>query len=262
MLAGRAAELDALAACERPGLVLVEGPEGVGKTALIERFLAGERRVWRASGERLETSLSGGVLDQFARRGAPRDLVLDGGVLFLDDAHWADAESLAAVVFGVRRSTGGLFIVASREVIEPLTRLASVRLWLDPLPHDDLAALTGLTDGAARRLWSHTGGDLRLALDLLGEVPPETFGDFEHRLPASRDLTATVTRRLAGCDESTRALVEAAAVLRSGCRLADAATLAGVAAPSSPPPAPPVAASSSPSPAPPVAASSSPSPAP
>jgi len=41
-----------------------------------------------------------------------------------------------------------------RAVIEPFTRLACVRLRLDPLAHDDLAALTRLTDGVARRLWT------------------------------------------------------------------------------------------------------------
>src|SRR3954453_16577522 len=140
----RVIELGALAGCERPGVVLVEGGAGVGKTALVERLLAGEKRVWRASGERLEQALAGGVVDQWARRGAPRELILDGGVLFLDGARWGgaeapraggEAESRAAVVYGARRSSGGLFVVAARPgagALESIARLASVRVWLEP----------------------------------------------------------------------------------------------------------------------------------
>jgi len=228
----RVLELGALAGCERPGLVLIQGAAGVGKTALVERFLAGERIVWRACGERGESSLSGGVLDQWARRGAPSELILSEGVVFLDDAQWADPASVAALVYGARRSSGGLFVVCSRPCagLESVSRLASVRLWLDALPHHLLAELSAvpLSDGAALRLWEHAGGDLRLALDLLQEVPPSTWGDFERRLPASRELAASVAHRLESCDADTRALVEAASVLGSGCRLSDAAALAGL----------------------------------
>src|SRR4051812_944012 len=159
--ADRVIELGALAGCERPGVVLVEGGAGVGKTALVERLLAGEKRVWRASGERLEQTLAGGVLDQWARRGAPRELILDGGVLFLDDAQWADAESLAAVVHGARRSSGGLFLVAARPgaaALESIARLASVRGWLEAPPPGGLGSLRSLFHAGPPPAWAPPGG--------------------------------------------------------------------------------------------------------
>src|SRR4051794_41739636 len=92
--ADRVIELGALAGCERPGVVLVEGGAGVGKTALVERLLAGEKRVWRASGERLEQTLAGGGLDPGGRRGAPRGAVLDGGGAFPGGAPGAGGAAL------------------------------------------------------------------------------------------------------------------------------------------------------------------------
>jgi len=83
-------------------------------------------------------------------------------------------------------------------------------------------ALTGLPDGAARRLWEHTGGLPGPVTTLAGAVPT----DPEEPLPAPPSTTAEVARTLLACAPQTRALVEAAAVLGSGCRLADAAALA------------------------------------
>ena len=68
----------------------------------------------RASGEPAETRVALGVLDQLLRRagedGAPahRGGVLEWlgeqpVVLFVDDAQWADAPSLDALVFALRR---------------------------------------------------------------------------------------------------------------------------------------------------------------
>ena len=90
----------------------------------------------------------------------------------------------------------------------------------------ELRELAPLSEAAAGRLWTHTGGDLRLALALLREVPADAWLDYEHALPAPRELAADVAHRMAGCDAAR--LVEAAAVLGGGCRLADAAAVAGI----------------------------------
>ena len=53
----------------RPRVVVVEGPPGIGKTALVDRFLLGEGdvQVLRASGERWEALVAYGVVDQLMR---------------------------------------------------------------------------------------------------------------------------------------------------------------------------------------------------
>src|SRR5262245_4137350 len=117
---GRREPLDALVAAwqdaleGRSRLVLIEGPAGIGKTALIDRFLedAGDATVLRASGDDSERELAGGVLDQLFRRAGepPGSLPESAGhvalgarlldllgvlqddrpvVVAIDDAHWA-----------------------------------------------------------------------------------------------------------------------------------------------------------------------------
>ncbi len=112
---GRERELAALGAAP---FALVEGAAGVGKTALVERALAGRsERVLRASGEPAEIAVSFCVLDQLFRRAGeetrPRtgDALLEWlsdqpVALFVDDAQWADPHSLAALVFALRRLPG------------------------------------------------------------------------------------------------------------------------------------------------------------
>jgi len=80
LFVGRDGELEVLgrqlrrAADGHSQLVVVRGPVGIGKTALIRRFLAGRAgqpgqplRVGWASGDRDEMSLAGGLLEQLAR---------------------------------------------------------------------------------------------------------------------------------------------------------------------------------------------------
>ena len=135
---GRERELTAL---EAAPFALVEGGAGVGKTALVELALARRRApVLRASGEPGETSVALGVLDQLLRRAGEAARPRTGEallewlgdqplVLFVDDAQWADAPSLEALVFAVRRlaSERVTVIVASRPDprLEALRRLAS-----------------------------------------------------------------------------------------------------------------------------------------
>jgi DNA-binding CsgD family transcriptional regulator len=138
---GRSAELDGLRAIldrvrsGHPQTVLVEGPPGMGKTALVEQFLRGEEgiHVLRASGEQWETLVSYGVVEQWMRatemrntrlvrarlRAYPAEEPISVGsallellsdleekqpvVLVLEDAHWTDTDSLRAVLFALRR---------------------------------------------------------------------------------------------------------------------------------------------------------------
>jgi ATP/maltotriose-dependent transcriptional regulator MalT len=120
-----------------PRLMLVEGPAGIGKTALVRQFLAHATAgcVLRASGEQQEASLPFGVFAQLAANASTMSAELLGAldssehravdplvagavlvdllgelqhhspvvVVVLDDAHWADRPSLHALTFALRR---------------------------------------------------------------------------------------------------------------------------------------------------------------
>ena len=67
-IAGLRAELATVRA-GRPRLVLVEGPAGIGKSAVLDRFLSEESEltVLRATGEQWEAFVAFGVVDQLMR---------------------------------------------------------------------------------------------------------------------------------------------------------------------------------------------------
>ena len=130
----------------RPRIVQVEGPAGMGKTALIERFLAEPGTeppptVLRAGGDEAETLLAYGVVEQLARSAGLEPADGDrrgraarrpghrrhpaaaaarprrrGGpvVVVVDDAHWADRPSLSALLFALRRLVADQVLVADR----------------------------------------------------------------------------------------------------------------------------------------------------
>ncbi len=154
---GRAAELrllDGLLAAARGGdcrLCWLQGEAGMGKSALLRRFLggAGMPAVLFASGDEGEARLPFGVLDQLraglpapvaGQRSLPRagpvadadplaagarlvealGLMTAAGpaVVAVDDLHWCDRPSLQALLFCARRLRGArvLMVVKSRPV--------------------------------------------------------------------------------------------------------------------------------------------------
>ncbi|HEX3608031.1 MAG TPA: AAA family ATPase [Candidatus Dormibacteraeota bacterium] len=139
---GRQEELDLLRAALEdvrsgsPRVVLLEGAPGMGKTALLRRFLAEATgvRVLRAGGEHEEHLLGYGVVDQLARSAqvpltgdlaalgrsashSPEAFTVGAALVDLlgslqehgpvavvvDDAQWADRASLLALLFALRR---------------------------------------------------------------------------------------------------------------------------------------------------------------
>src|SRR4051794_24545181 len=117
-------------------VLVLEGEAGIGKTTLIDRFLASRRdtRVLRAAGEESETDVPFAAADQLLRAAESKLDALRCGrhvavglellelitsepsVVVVDDAHLADADSLRALLFAARRLGRGhaLVILAVR----------------------------------------------------------------------------------------------------------------------------------------------------
>src|SRR6187431_995667 len=212
LFVGRAAERDWLderlsaAVSGRPSTVVVNGPPGIGKSALVSTFLDGLRdvRTLRASGDESEAFLQFGIVrqllgtsdgsweDPFAAGAAVlQDLDRLGNrqatVLVVDDAHLADAASLGALTFALRRLAAdpvlAIFVTRDDQVsrLPPgLLRLADAhgdRLRVDGLSETEVVELVqaqGLGPGAgaaAARLCHHTDGSPLYLRALLDELP-------------------------------------------------------------------------------------------
>lgn len=272
---GRARELDRLRSCFEaaaggdPQVVAVVGPAGIGKTALVEQFVAGlgPVRVLRASGDEAGALLSYGVVAQLRRSAgtAGRNLSAAAAdepvtvglrlldlfdalpdapvVLVLDDAGWADPPSASAVAFALHRLVADrvLAVVTVRddaELAEGLHRLVrgprGTVLRPPGLDADELRALAEwvgvpLPPAAAERLRAGTAGNPLHATAVLEEFPDRVADDGP--LPPPRSFRQLVTARHAGCGAPARDLVDAAAVLGVRCALPVAGRLAGLADP-------------------------------
>ncbi len=274
-LAFLAAQLEQ-ARAGRPRIVGIEGPAGMGKSALVRRFLAsaGEARVLAASADEAEQALAYGVVEQLVTGAgvslpAVLDTLVSGGgadplsvgaglvelvgglqaggvvVVVVDDVQWADAPSLQALVFALRRLRVDrvLALMVFREeaawrLPEGLTRLlgaeqaARLRLeGLDAAALQTLSAQLGmgrLSLAAAERLRRHTGGSPLHARTLLEELPPNALTRPGTALPAPRSMRMLVLSRLASCPPDARRLVVAATVLGLRCPLGTLQRLAQV----------------------------------
>ena len=234
-------------------LVVIEGKAGIGKTTLIEHFLAalGHVRILRASGDEFESHLPFATADQLLRSGdgdsdalgagshvavGLKLLELRGGThpgptcLVVDDAHQADPESLRALLFAARRlvTSSVLILLAVRgsaddALPEPWRKLAAPpvgrRLAVRRLTPAHIAALAAdmgvaMTPDAAHRLWEHTDGNPLHACAVLRELPSDGIWQYEHRpLPVPRSYGQLIHRQLERCAPEIVDLIEAAAVL-------------------------------------------------
>jgi DNA-binding CsgD family transcriptional regulator/tetratricopeptide (TPR) repeat protein len=180
-------ELD-LVRAGQPRVVLVDGEPGIGKTALIRRFLSGaDALVLHASGDEAEADLPFAVLDQLLR-GVTAELpaglaslvspdritldpVIAGSALVdlvgelqvdqpviavIDDLHWADLPSMQALSFAARR------LMADRLLLVIVSRTGE--------QHRIPAGLLELTDniGAHLSLTGLTPGQLGELADAIG----------------------------------------------------------------------------------------------
>lgn len=250
--------------------VLIEGPAGIGKSALVERFLQDQDdvRVVRASGEQWEVRVSYGVVDQLMRAAGagpllPAETPVDVGawlletveglqtdgvvILVIEDLQWTDTDSLRAVLFSLRRliSEKVLAVLTVRDeesarLPDGLRRLAAVAgMTLRLVPFSateirELASARGVERFpacAATRLHEHTGGIPRYVQALLDEVPAETWRSWQPVLPAPRAFVDQIVRRMDNCGPEARRLVEAASALEGFTPLSAVAAIAGIAHP-------------------------------
>jgi ATP/maltotriose-dependent transcriptional regulator MalT len=269
---GRAKEIAALhdiAAKVRAGspqVVWVLGDPGIGKTALVRRFLAAEKdfTVVLATADRAELSHEYGVVGQLvAHVRGPRAMPVDanpasvgarlldllgslqnGGpiALVLDDLQWIDRPSALALSFVLRRMWADQVLAVLvarpegyRTAVLPVTDVTVLEL--TGLAESDVTAMAGAALGtevdraAARRLLVHTGGHPLHLRTLLAELPADALRAVDRPLPVPMTLAEAVRGAAAALSRPSRDLLDAMAVLDNDHPFELVARLAGVADP-------------------------------
>ncbi|HEY4614682.1 MAG TPA: AAA family ATPase [Citricoccus sp.] len=166
-------------------------------------------------------------------------------VVAVDDIHHLDEASLRILVFALRRlkSQRVLFVLTldpshtqdlPTSVRDLLGGSRVRKLPLDPLDADDVRTLArsrfglDLTDTAAQGLVRHTGGLPRPVLELLEEMPPETWQGWFPSLPASARERSRVRGILAAGSAALTSVAEAVAVLGSPAPLGEVREVSGL----------------------------------
>ena len=256
------------AAGGRPGLLVVEGAAGMGKTSLLDEVVRGATRFRVLTAEGLEglrfpfavlaqwgadvpRPPGGGVVDPFVAAQSLRTLIGSGDrrpvLLRLDDLHWADPESVEAVVWLLQRASGDrlLVAVASRPLPDEMHpgwqrwlagRADVTRIVLSGLSIDDAVTLVRrrrpeTTVEVARLLWEHTSGNPLYLTALIDQYEPGQLLAMRV-LPAPDKFVGVIRQRLQRLSPDARNLLDAVAVLGTGwVPLLEAAAVGGVPAP-------------------------------
>jgi DNA-binding CsgD family transcriptional regulator len=262
----------------RPQLVVVEGEAGIGKTAFLRRCqsVAEGFVMLEAGGEESEVGFDGGVVSQLIARapggsheatptfdgggsasnpfaiGAELLSLLgslqDGGpvLLLVDDAHWIDPPSAAALLFALRRLYADRVcaLIATRpggdwrggpgwsRFLDDGERARRIRL--SGLDQYEVRSFVGtlvstpFSRAAAERLREHTDGHPLYIRALVDELSLQSLNSGHGPLPAPHSFAATVLARLASLTPAARDLAAAAAVAGPRCRADRALAAAGL----------------------------------
>ncbi|MEU6263640.1 helix-turn-helix transcriptional regulator [Saccharopolyspora shandongensis] len=232
--------------------VLLAGPPGIGKSAVAEHLLRrheGPRRQVTAAA--WESHCSYALLSQ-AFPGLATSTPLDTAeklveqlapatLLVVDDAHFADVESLQTLASALRHHPEArLQVLATAttgdrrtdaEVLDLLPRIATDKPRIPPLDArqiSELAASYGvaLHPSMAERLLRHTSGRPKPVVELLAELPRATWSQFDPTLPAPAAVDARVRQALAECSSPVRRFAEATAILGTDTPVRDVVALA------------------------------------
>ena len=226
-----------LAAQDRPtgGVLLISGPAGIGKTALVDHALGGAAAAavvrgycpaepapplwpWRSALKRAGVELArepdiepaAAASARFAALAQMSDALIAAGPLtvVLEDLHWADTASLDLLAHvGAVASGASLTIVGTARSPAPeniavrladLGRYGAVTMTLAPFSPGEVAEL--VDPARAAEVHERTGG-----LPLLVAAVRAGYG--------SADLAVVVSGLLAALTPGQRAVIEAAAVL-------------------------------------------------
>ncbi|TQS88935.1 helix-turn-helix transcriptional regulator [Arthrobacter sp. TS-15] len=268
--------------------VILTGPHGSGKTAVLELFLEHCRsvargvRVLSASGDEWEAQFALAGYSQLMKEpqlrtakasnaypvppAAPVTALTPNQVLnfastlsthleglqshncvlvALDDVQHLDEESLRILVFAMRRLHGKriMFVLTAdlsqandvpAGVLDFLTGHQITRIPLPPLLLDQVQDLAkrsfgiDLSPTAAHALVEHTHGSPQLVVDLLGELPGETWHSWLPSLPPTLRVRARVNSILSTASPALTAVAEAVAVLGKNAGTAEVTSVSGV----------------------------------
>ncbi|MCE3244895.1 MAG: transcriptional regulator, luxR family, partial [Arthrobacter sp.] len=167
-------------------------------------------------------------------------------VVAVDDVHKLDVESLRILTFVMRRLHGKriLFLLTLNPaeapripagVLDFLTGHQVERIPMEPLSAQQVQELARRFHGidlsvtAAHGLVRHTGGLPQPVVELLRELPPETWLTWFPSLPPTSRLRARVRSVLDAASPGLVAVAEAASVLGRSAGLAEVAAVSGVA---------------------------------
>lgn len=238
-LVGRSAELEALthalSDAAGPSTIVVEGPAGVGKSALlaaaIDRLPEGSRQATRLIGSEWAAATPYALLGQLHVETSPDDdplavaeRLLDSvspvlGLIVVEHAHAADASSLQALHTAVMRSgpqarlvlltRGALPTEVPDIVTVPLAGLTLAEV-------GDLLRAAGVRADTrvARAVHTATGGNPADVLDLTRETPDHAWSTRHPVFGPTRAHRSRMEQLQAHLPEETWSLLQAMAVLR------------------------------------------------
>jgi len=248
----------------QPQLLVVEGQAGTGKTALLDELVsrAEDFHVLAAEGlEHHQTPMTvlrswnvdppqtsdGGAAAPFVAAQALREVVDQAApdrpvLLRLDDLHWADPESVEALTWLLRRTSGDRLLVAVGTRRLRTDKHAGWQHWASGHSHASWLRLTGLglahaqelirwhrpsiRESTAQRLWEHTGGNPLYLTAILEEYDDNRLTQMR-MLPAPAAFAQVLGSRVARLPDAAAALLRAVAVLGTGwVSLLDAAAVA------------------------------------